>query len=195
MGGDPPAVTGAPTPVGSMHEVGQDDVAVEVGIAIAADSVREDSGEGATGGQHSTSGTRSPGGGDGVAFQVRKGAGDCVGVRRDHGAGRVGARQREDDAGRLRRAEGEVERRHGGAARSEHDARVRVAALKQPVEFLGANRAAEAKGLRRVPGPVTRSGDRQLTGEVGEVVIGPAPPDPVDPEHCWPPLRPGAWSG
>ena len=54
MGGDAPPVTGAPAPVRSVHEVGHHHVAVEVRVAVPADSVREHRREGPAGGQHGT---------------------------------------------------------------------------------------------------------------------------------------------
>ena len=58
-----------------------------------------------------------------------------------------------------------------------------MAALEQSAELVGPDRAGEAEPLRGLPGPLAPSGHRQLVGEIGQVIVGPFPPDPVDPEH------------
>ena len=58
-----------------------------------------------------------------------------------------------------------------------------MAALEQSPELVGPDGAGEAEPLRRAPRPAARSGHRQLAGEIGQVIVGPVPPDPVDPEH------------
>ena len=95
----------------------------------------------------------------------------------------VRAAQGEQHAGRLRRAERQVERGHGDPARAE---RPPGRADAGPRAGAGSRRASTGRQPEPgggAPGPAARPGHGQLAGEVGQVVVGAVPPDPVDPEH------------
>ena len=99
VGMDPPPVRGAPATVGPVDEVGQHHVAVQVGVAIAAHPVREDSRHRAAGGHHSPCRTRPAGGGEGVPLEIRDRAGHGLFVRVDYRLRHLGSAQPEQDAG------------------------------------------------------------------------------------------------
>ena len=140
------------------------------------------------GGQHDAGGTRSPGGGDGVLFQIRERPGDRLVVHGHDRARRVGTGQREEHAGRLRRAEGQVERRHGRPSRSEHDPATRMAALEQSPELVGPHGAGQAEPLRRASRPTGPVRPRAARGRDRTGSSRPCPARSRGSRAWWPPV-------
>jgi hypothetical protein len=181
---DPASVAGSPTAVGAMDDVGQQHVAVHVRVTIAAHPVGEDGGHGARGREHLPGRARASGGGDAVLLEIRERPLDRLGMGGDDGVRRIRTAQCEQHTGRLGRAEGQIVGRHRVPSGPEHHSRDGMPAREQTPEAVRVDRSREPEPGGRFPGPTGRPGQRQLAGEIGEVVIGFVPAYPVDPEHC-----------
>ena len=187
---DPASVTGAPAAVGTVDEVGHHDVAVEVRVAVAADSVGEHRRDRPTGGHHDAVGARPSGGRDAVLFEVRERSGDGPAVRRHDGVRDVGTGQGEQHADGLRRAERQVERPHGRPSRTEQHPGPRLAAFQHSAGIgrPAPCRSARARKRRSRASDPARPRAARGPGRTGN--SQPCPARSRGSRAWWPPLTP-----
>ena len=184
MRGDPSPVARAPPAVHAVHQVRHDDVAVEVRVAVAVERVGEEPGDHAGGRDHGSFGAR------------------CAAAPRCRGAPGTRVRRRPPRCGRAPRRGRSPHPRVANSTltdlgalnvRSSAATATRPDPIGRPLRgwrpsssrrnSAGCSVARQPEPGRSLARPAPRRRHGQLVGEVAQVVVGPVPPDAVDPEH------------
>jgi len=193
VGEQAPTVQRTPLGVLAVDEIGDKDVAVQMGIGGPTQAMHKARTEETIGGDERALATRPTPRRQRVLLEVvERGVHRPVVARHHRGCG-VGVAQGEQDTDGLGRRKGEVEGDHRMRPRVQHPTQARVTSLEERLQGgavhrpdkpkIGARAANETIGTNAI----SRHDSAELVTHVGEVVVGPAVAHCGDAEHAQPP--------